>query len=104
MSASDDLMYQLLKAKKNGDKIYYQTKVDEGLRLSPPMLVGEDHIWNLESNCYKIRKRREFIILVDKEGNPNIYEKENYWTRSDFGPNADGGEYILMREVYQEEM
>ena len=97
---NDDLMQELLRAKRNGDKIYCGTI---GGLLSTE--VKGDHAWDLVNNTYEIRHRREYIINIDDRDKdvPEIIQTENNWTRSDFG-KTETGEYILMREVYPEEM
>jgi len=96
---NDDVMYALLDAKREGCKIFYTTG-----GLDKKLLVEPNHKWNLVDNTYTIQRRREYIIHVDKNGQPHILHTTNEWTRSDFGLNSDGSEEILMREVYQEEM
>lgn len=97
---NDELMQELLRAKRNGEKIYYGCK---GGTL--PNIVENDHEWNLTDNMYVIRHRREYIIKIDDrdKDNPAIEYTDNHWTRSDFG-KTEMGEYVLMREVYPEEM
>lgn len=97
---NDDLMQELLRAKRNGEKILYGFigGILDGI-------VEDDHAWDLNNNVYKIRRRREYIIKIDDrdKDNPEVYATESHWTRSDFG-KIELGEYILMREVYPEEM
>jgi len=89
---NDDVMYELLKAKKEGLKIVYG---DLGFSLT----VEEDHLWDLSNNTYSIIRPREYIICIPKKGKPYIEKLENRWTRSDFGKRENGDNYILMREV-----
>lgn len=95
---NDTLMKKLLDAKAAGEMVYYAAKGN-----IPHTLVEDDHAWDLAGLDYKIRSRREFIILVRDNGESTIEHEHNNWTRSDFGPNGHG-EYILMREVYQDDM
>jgi len=100
MSKQDDLMYELLRAKGNKEKIFFAP-----LGQEPTTPVDDEHQWDLNHNVYYIRRRREFIVQImdrDKK-NPIIHSTENHWTRSDFG-NTEMCEYVLMREVYPEEM
>jgi len=100
MSKQDDLMYELLRAKGNKEKIFFGPTADE--RTTE---IKDDHTWDLNNNMYLIRHRREYVVMVaDKDkNNPTIERTDNNWTRSDFG-RTGLGEYILMREVYPEEM
>lgn len=95
-SSNDDLMYTLLKAKRDGEKIYCSTG------KGPETVIKADHAWDLNNNVYRIRTRREYIIRI-KDGESTIEETSNHWTRSDFG-RSEGSDFILMREVFQEEM
>lgn len=103
MSVHDDLMHKLLLAKSHGEVVTYWPQVRA--EAHTPKLVEEDHIWDLQNNVYNIRVRREFIIKIDDrdKNNPEVAYTDNHWTRSDFG-KIELGEYILMREVYPEEM
>ena len=92
-------MYKLLAAKKEGTKIYYRDK-----KVLTWIEVEDGHAWNLQINEYDIRARREFIVSISKGGVANIKETHNNWTRSDFGLDTEGNDYVLMREVYREEM
>lgn len=97
---NDEIMQDLLTAKRKGEKIFYgetaATRTTE---------VEADHEWNLNHNMYLIRRRREYIVQIDDRdiSNPKIRHTDNHWTRSDFG-KTEMGEYVLMREVYPEEM
>ena len=105
---NDAVMQHLLTAKRKGTKIFYGRKYTETGELStaePTTVVETDHAWDVSNNVYMIRHRREYIISIDdrNKDNPEITYTENNWTRSDFG-KTEMGEYILMREVYPEEM
>lgn len=95
---NDELMYKLLEAKRRGDKIYYIPRTS-----NTAFPIEADHRWNLVANEYEIRPRREYIIRIPRNGEPRIEHVTNEWTRSDFGMESDGNEFILMREVYPEE-
>ena len=95
---NDEYMGQLLTAKANGEKILYAATGDV-----PCTLVEDDHLWDLAGLDYKIRRRREFIIKVRDGDHAKIEHEHNNWTRSDFGRSGQD-DYILMREVYQDEM
>ena len=97
---NDDLMQELLRAKRNNETIFYGFK--DG-KLDG--IVEDDHAWDLNNNEYKIRHRREYIIKISDrdKNNPVVEYTDNHWTRSDFG-KTEMGEYVLMREVYPEEM
>ena len=98
MKNNDELMRELLTAKANGEKIFYAEKGKH-----PGTLVEDDHAWDLAGLEYKIRRRREFIIKVRDGDHAKVEHEHNNWTRSDFGTTGQD-EYVLMREVYQDEM
>jgi len=95
---NDSLIRTLLDAKAKGEKILYAAK-----GKTPNILIEDDHAWDLVGLDYKIRRRREFVIKVRDDDVAYIECEYNNWTRSDFGKSGQD-EYILMREVYQEEM
>ena len=97
---NDEVMEDLLRAKRKGEKIFYGASAAS--RTTP---IENDHVWDLNNNVYLIRRRREYIISISDrdKNNPIIEYTDNHWTRSDFG-KTESGEYILMREVYPEEM
>ena len=97
---NDEVMEDLLRAKRKGEKIFYGASAAS--RTTP---IENDHVWDLNNNVYLIRRRREYIISISNrhEDDPAIAHTKNNWTRSDFG-RTESGEYILMREVYPEEM
>lgn len=98
--SNDTLMACLLSAKAKGETIFYYGSGDDS-----DGIVKDDHAWDLSRLIYKIKVRREFIINVRSDGTqPEIVETHNEWTRSDFGKYNGNDEYILMREVYPEEM
>ena len=96
---NDELMYELLQAKRKGEKVFYSCG------KGPEVVIEVDHTWNLTDNVYRIRRRREFIVKIDDRDTdkPVVAHTDNHWTRSDFG-KTESGEYVLMREVYPEEM
>jgi len=85
---NDDVMQELLKAKKEGLRIVYDN-----------ICIEENHAWDISNNTYSIIRPREYIICIPKKGKPYIEKLENRWTRSDFGKRENGDNYILMREV-----
>lgn len=93
---NDELMLELIKAKKEGLKITFGA--------SGFSSVSENHAWDLNKNVYKIIRPREYIIHIPTKGDASIQEISNNWTRSDFGMTAGGDEYILMREVFKEDI
>jgi len=97
---NDEIMQDLLTAKRQGEQIFYGDTAD-----TRTTEIEDDHTWDLNNNMYLIRRRREYIIQVmnDNKKNPIIHSTENHWTRSDFG-NSEMCEYVLMREVYPEDM
>ena len=97
---NDEIMQDLLTAKRKGTKIFYGPEAAK--RTTP---VEYDHTWDLNNNMYLICHRREYIISISDrdKNNPIIEYTDNRWTRSDFG-KTETGEFILMREVYPEEM
>ena len=94
---NDDVILELIKAKKEGLKIEYSD-------LNFTSIVEEDHLWDLVNNTYNIIRPREYIICIPKKSVPYITELKNNWTKSDFGKTSDGDEFILMREVFKDDV
>lgn len=93
---NDELILRLIAAKRDGLTIMYG---DVGHELK----VEENHCWDLKYN-YRVIRPREYIVFVSKDGEVKIVATKNNWTKSDFGRLKDGDEYILMREVFKEDM
>ena len=95
---NDDRITELVAAKAAGFRITYKAVGSKYI-----CDIDEDHLWNL-NNTYHIIRPREYIIVVPLKSVPYIEEINNNWTRSDFGKRENGNEYILLREVFKEDM
>jgi len=96
---SDDItlngwIHYLLHSVKEGKKVLYTEGDDENFSA-----VNDDHTWNFERYTYRVISPREYIVRINKDGEASLVQNANRWTRSDFGKNTDGSEFILMREV-----
>lgn len=95
---NDDLILGLIKAKREGLKIVYGD-------IGHSIIVEDNHAWDLFNNTYTVVRPREFIICIPQDGrDPFVKEVRNTWTRSDFGKYSGGAEYLLMREVFVEDI
>lgn len=96
--SNDEKMLELIKAKKEGLKIVYG-------EIGFQHIVEKNHAWDLHNN-YTIIRPREYIICIPSDGREAfIKDTVNIWTCSDFGKlSGRGAEYILMREVFEDEM
>jgi len=102
MNSINKFMYALLKANDEGTRIEYYHRGNKTL----PIVVEEGHQWDLVNNVYNIINPKQLIVRVDKDRNilGVLDEDPNGWTRSDFGRNADGTSYLLLREVDQKDI